>query len=155
MSEKKRKILVFAVFIAALVWGYFSLTDRMHKKAPSPKQTRTAAVTANPVEKESAPQPLTDDVCREYEELLWGKDPFYHNHEGPGRTATAAMTEKQELHLLGILYREVNAQALINNRVVSIGDNIGQYRITAISRDHVTLEDGRQTIVLRVEKESS
>ena len=153
MSERKRKILVFAVFIAALVWGYFSLTDRMPKKAPPPKQTRTAAVTANPGDKESASQPLTDDVCREYERLPWGKDPFYHNHEEPAHKAATA--EKQELHLLGILYREVNAQALINNRVVSIGDNIGQYRITAIARDHVTLEDGRQTIVLRVEKESS
>ena len=95
---------------------------------------------------------LPDEIARKYGALSWGKNPFYHSHQ----PARAEIKQKIiELHLLGILYRQVNARALINSTVVREGDTIAGYTVEKITRDFVTVSKGKTVHTLRVEKERS
>jgi len=151
LNEKLRKSIVLAVLIGALIMAYFHFDGRDGKKAgrlPS-RQTDNA-------EEGSALSPETSflpvETARKYGALPWGKNPFYHSYQQSG---TEIARKKIELHLLGILYRQVNARALINKTVVREGDTIAGYTVEKITRDHVTVSDGKTTLTLRVEKERS
>lgn len=150
MSEKTRKTLVFGLLIASLIWAYFSFSGR---KSSNPRPAQPQATVAGPAGVESLPPAdLSQQTVAEYEKKSWGKDPFYHRHKSE---PPHAAPDKVKLHLLGILYREVDAQALINGRVVREGDTLAGYRIVNIERDHVKISDGKKTVILRVEKERS
>lgn len=150
MSERTRKTFVFGLLIGSLIWAYFSFSGR---KPSNLRPARQQAATAGPAVPASVPPAaLNKQTVAEYEKISWGKDPFYHRHQSKPR---AAVPDKVKLHLLGILYREVNAQALINGRVVREGDIVAGYRIESIERDHVKISDGKKVVILRVEKERS
>lgn len=149
MSEKTRKTLVFGMLIGSLIWAYFNFSGRKAKRAAD-RRPRPAAVQPAVV----PPQAyiLDSNAAAEYEMKSWGKDPFYHAHSTEARQV---VPDRVKLHLLGILYREVDAQALINGRVVSVGDTLSGFRVDRIERDHVKISGGGKTITLRVEKEQS
>jgi len=149
VSKKTRKILVFGLLIGSLIWAYFNFSGRKPERAtdnrPHPAAVQPAAITL-------AASVLSPQTVSEYEGKSWGMDPFYHAHKSePGQAAP----DRVKLRLLGILYREIDAQALINGRVVREGDTLSGFRVERIERDHVEISDGGKTIILRVEKERS
>jgi hypothetical protein len=150
MSERTRKTFVFGLLIGSLIWAYFSFSGRKPSNSrPARQHTAAASAVANV---SLPPAALSEQTVAEYEKKSWGKDPFYHRHKSaPQQT----VPDKVKLHLLGILYREVNAQALINGRAVREGDTVAGYRIERIERDHVKISDGKKAVILRVEKERS
>lgn len=154
MNEKLRKSIVFGIFIAAVIWGFFTSFGGDNKEARRSPSDRPAKSTPAVRPEIPEPAPLADSVYALYEAKPWGKDPFYHAY-GVATDAGQAVPEKIRLHLLGILYREVNARALINGRVVKTGDEIAGYRVTTIARDYVALRNDRGTVTLRIKKESS
>lgn len=149
MSEKTRKTLVFGSLVLSLIWAYFNFTGRKARR-PADNRPRPAAVQTAVVPQEVLV--LSPEAATEYEAKTWGKDPFYHARPAAPKRA---VPDKVRLHLLGILYREVNSQALINGRVVGVGDTLSGYRVDRIERDHVKISDGGKTVILRVEKEQS
>jgi hypothetical protein len=149
LSEKTRKTLVFGLLIGALIWAYFNFTGRKARRAAD---NRPRPAVVQPVVIPPDMGILSPATAEEYEAKSWGKDPFYHARpSAPGRIAP----DKVKLRLLGILYREINAQALINGRVVAEGDTLSGFRVERIERDHVKMSDGGKTVILRVEKEQS
>lgn len=90
-----------------------------------------------------------ENVFDRYDTLKVGTNPFYHNWS---RTTG---NREIELHLLGILYRTANAQALINGQVVKVGDTIDGYTITEITHEAVALSKDGEDITLRPKKETS
>ncbi len=150
MSEKTRKTFVFGLLIGSLIWAYFNFTGRKPRPArdnrPHPAAVQTATTAT------AVTSALDAQVASDYEQKSWGKDPFYHAHKTEPKHAAP---DPIRLRLLGILYREIDAQALINGRVVHEGDTLSGYRIESIERDHVKISDGGETIILRVEKERS
>jgi hypothetical protein len=52
--------------------------------------------------------------------------------------------------LEGIAWSESEPFALLNGRVVGVGEFIRAYRVTEITRDRVTLEQGDDRVVLRL-----
>ncbi len=150
MNETARKIAVFVVFIATVVWAFVTFSGPDTKKTPGRFHRIEQAETENPIPR---PVPGLDrETIDEYTKIPWGKDPFYHSFR-PGETSP--IPGKIKLHLLGILYREINAQALINNKIVREGDSVAGFTVEKITRDYVTLSNGKETVRLRVEKERS
>ncbi len=140
---------MFGSLVLSLIWAYFNFTGRKAKR-PTDNRPRPAAVQPAIVPQEAIV--LSPEAATEYEAKSWGKDPFYHARPAaPAR----AVPDRVKLHLLGILFREVNSQALINGRVVVEGDTLSGYRVERIERDHVKMSDGGKTVILRVEKEQS
>ncbi|MEZ5359119.1 MAG: hypothetical protein R3F48_09850 [Candidatus Zixiibacteriota bacterium] len=156
MSEKTRKIIVFGILILVGIWGYSNISERMarnKKKAQeNAAQTQPGAAddpasfdAASPQIKASLPAGVFD----QYDDLNIKTNPFYHNW------ARVENNREIELHLLGILYRAANAQALINGQVVKVGDTIDGYTITAITNESVALRKDGEDITLRPKKETS
>ena len=60
------------------------------------------------------------------------------------------MLDGQLVDLEGIAWSESEPFALLNGKVVGIGELIRAYRVTEIQRDRVTLEQGDDRVVVRL-----
>lgn len=148
MNETWRKRLIFAVLVVTTIWGYFSITGRKGPTVPASSPGLAEVTTPLPPAAEAS----WDSLLATYRLRPWGSDPFYRTRMTPTAPPT---NDAVTLHLLGILYREVGAQALINGRIAKEGDIVDGYRVTAITRDFVTVQGAGRTIELRVAKEAS
>jgi hypothetical protein len=54
--------------------------------------------------------------------------------------------------LQGIIYRADRPSAIINGKIVLVGDRVGEARVVAIDRESVTLAGGGETNVLNLEQ---
>jgi len=155
LSDKTRKGLVFSILILALVWAYFNFSGPKDKtKDRSSNRVNRSAMTTKAGPAIAVAKVISDSLCREYESKPWGKNPFYHWYEMPAGVGQI-YSDEVRLHLLGVLFREYQAHALINNRIVTVGDEIEGFRVSEISRDSVVLKNGETTVTLWVSKESS
>jgi hypothetical protein len=152
LSEKNRKILVYAVFVVAVIWGFFNLTGRKSDRSEATNSKKAASTDQSNMVPSSPQAPLAGEVIEIYREQPWGRDPFYHGFKPP---KIAKTSPEIRMHLFGILYRQINPQALINNRVVGVGDVLGDYKVIEITRGYVALNNGKRTVKLKVKKESS
>lgn len=151
MSDRNRKILVFGILIVTSIWGYFSITGRQAKKAA--QNSQNSASTTTPVVIPASEQNfMPEDVAARYQAEPWGVDPFYHAYSPH---SASAVSEEVSLHLLGILYRKMNAQALINGQILKEGDSLEGYEVVKIAPDYVNLQSEQKKLTLRVKKESS
>jgi hypothetical protein len=152
MTDRRRKTIVFGLCAIALIWAFYTVIGQKHKKILSvTAQGQASTVEAEPPRIPADTRKL-DSLDTAYETKPWGKDPFYHDVKSD---PPLDVQDTRELHLLGILYRHINSQALINKRVVTVGDKLEGFEVMEITRNSVTLNDGRKTITLRLEKESS
>ena len=152
MNEKVRKGIFFVLLVITLIWGYFSLANHRDKKAGNEEGTPPGRASLT-----DTSAPITDTLSfsrliKDYQRKPWGRDPFYHYYK---KGQTTLSDNEVRLHLLGILYRELYSQALINGQIVKEGDTVGKYRVTEITRDYVILQRGGKTVTLWVKKESS
>ena len=155
MSEKTRKGLVFGSLVLSLIWAYFNFSGPGEsKKGRSSK--RVVQTEAVPMPEPTSPLTgaISDSIYRAYESMPWGKNPFYYWYK-PVAETRPNHPDQVQLHLLGVLFREYRAQALINDRIVSVGDEIEGYHVADIGRDSVVLKNEKSTITLWVAKESS
>ena len=72
-------------------------------------------------------------------ELTWRRDPFTRGAAAPGVGG---------LTLSGILWDPDKALAIINGETVSVGQELGGYKVIAIARDYVSVSDGNETFRL-------
>jgi len=164
LTERTRKTMVFGLLIAACIWGYANMTGRKtHHEVPvtdavvGEADPAGSADPGGPADPSAPPTNMGDRVSPEvaaaYDARPWGKNPFYRNH--PQEAVLPTVQQVQiGLHLLGIMYREIGAQAFISGRVVAVGDTILGYKVTAIAPDFVALDNGASNMKLRVKKES-
>jgi hypothetical protein len=57
-----------------------------------------------------------------------------------------------EPKLQGILFDPTRPCAIVNGITVFVGDRVGEFRVTAISKDKVTLKSGTETKVLSLDR---
>lgn len=152
MNKNSRQAIVYSVFVLVLIWGYFNFFGGEKTAEPSPDPVHQAAITPGPVSPGFITDELTAEIIRDYHQKNWGNNPFYNRYK---TKKEQVVEQKARLHLLGIIYREIDAQALINGRVVSVGDTLEGYRVADITRKEVILQKGERTVKLKVKKESS
>lgn len=150
-------MVVYGILILAIIWGYYNLSERkpvVYSGQGTPAaQPPTSVVSTNDPPFDALPA----DVNGHGSNSNWGKDPFYHRR---GRatavvsTGHSAKVERAALHLMGIMFREQGAKALINGQVVSIGDTIAGHTITEIAPAQVSAAYNNRTIILRVGRET-
>jgi hypothetical protein len=154
LSEKTRKKLVFGILILALIWAYFNFAGPGKKSAPKPRTAAAIKPVRAGLQVSSETGFLPDSVYQSYDNKAWGRNPFYSDYR-ISPTETPVLPAQIELHLLGVVYRASRAHALINNKIVTVGDSLEGFRITDIYRDSVIVNDGVNRITLVVTKESS
>jgi hypothetical protein len=151
MNEAWRKRMIFGLLVVAVIWGYFSLFDHKTETAPVGPQAEPLAGDPAP-SAVAAKSKITDSLLATYHLAAWGSDPF---NRDPLAISVNLTGETPTLHLLGILYRQTGAQALINGRVIGEGDIVEGYRVMSINRENVIVQSAGRTVVLRVGKEAS
>jgi len=146
MDPKVRKSLIFLLFIGASIYGLLNLRDRTDDQNTQPSP---AANTSQPAQ---AVRPSNLIDIDKYSELPWGRDPFTRNHEAiaePSQASGPVWT------LGGILYDDQNPAAIINGRVVRIGQSIEGALLLKIDKDKVTLENNGTRFSLNLNKDKS
>ena len=72
----------------------------------------------------------------------WGKDIFYDRRN----------KFSNHFKLTGITYYQDCCKAIINNKIVMVGDHIDGFKVTDINEHHALLKRGKYTITLKLEK---
>jgi hypothetical protein len=67
-----------------------------------------------------------------------------------GSNAVIAVPPPPEPKLQGILFAPTRPSAIVDGRTVFVGGHVSGFRVTAISKNDVTLENGTKTKVLRL-----
>jgi hypothetical protein len=144
MSERVRKALVYASLPLALLWAFYSFSERRHQAKDSPS---THTVQPAGVVTAAAATPIDFEAFRK---KSWGSDPF-RSYLTVGDSSRPA-SPRTPWRLNGIVYSETQPMAFINGRAVSIGDTIKTAVVVAIDRKTVTLDLQGKRLVLEVNK---
>lgn len=84
------------------------------------------------------------------EALRWGRDPFMLPEKQPGDGGKEAASG--EFRLSAIIYQAGRGVAIINNRIVRVGDVIEEMQVAEIRQDRVILRSASGNQELRVNR---
>ena len=134
-------IVLVTVWARAFTFGPVHSARRSGQKVPSSLQP-TELGPSVPV-----PSVASTDTSSEG----WGDSPFLMER-GQHQTGKLISEATPEEYLLnGILWDPQAPSAIVNNRVVNMGDQIGPWRVVEIQKDRVILSNGTQTRTLQTE----
>ncbi|MCH7590449.1 hypothetical protein IIB34_05365, partial [PVC group bacterium] len=90
----------------------------------------------------------TDMYKRQRESLsrTWGRDPFQYN----GVLGISEDSQEVEFELTGISFRGDKAYAILDDYIVHVGMKVEEYVVKEIGRNHVILERGQKSYILRM-----
>ena len=146
--DPKRQRLVAGVLVMSgiLVWVW-GLTAKPSRSKRSASQ-RSPAV-AQPEARPSAQRPVaSSDQPSRFHNAPWGDNPFLIERRIALPAEAAGPTDPI---LSGILWDPEFPSAVVNSRVVAVGDSLGPWQVLEIRKKEVILSDGVNTKVLRVE----
>jgi type II secretory pathway component PulC len=146
MDPKKRKYIIYTLFVLAVIYGLANLESKGPKTDTS---SQPVPAPANRVPMRPSPNQI--DIAK-YNSLPWGKDPFVHETSTAG---SAEVPSGAVWELGGILYDDTNPAAIINSRIVRVGQSIEGARVLRINKKMVTLEKDGREFSITLEKEKS
>lgn len=149
MKEAHRKKLVFAMLIAAIIYGLANIPGGSDKN-----QTEEMLETPPPAA-DVAPASAMQSVDIEYySSLSWGSDPFYRPYS---ETENTPQPDRpiSGWTLNGVIINDRTTVAVINKNVVRIGDKIGGARVVDIQKDKVMLEQDGSEFAIHITRGES
>ncbi|HUU45035.1 MAG TPA: hypothetical protein VM118_04815 [Acidobacteriota bacterium] len=151
MTESKRKRLLFAVFIAAIILG---LAMRPWER----RRPHRPAESVSPPSAEASEAAATVDVTKTAAGVgirfatAWPEDPFGR------RDATTPLAEpkpvvvdrhdKPTAKLQGIMHVDGRKVCVIGRRTLAVGETVDGWKIAAIGNNNVLLTKGAQRLRL-------
>lgn len=84
--------------------------------------------------------------------LKWGRDPFLMPQGGPDGQQIKEESPETPLALSAIIYREGRGIAIINNKIMRVGDIMDKIELIRIMEDRVILKGPRGEEELKVNK---
>lgn len=136
MNRPQKRILAVLGVLAVFVWIRALTPVRSTRSAGS--VPRPMAVAVQTV---SSP-PLTEVPDR------WGDSPFLMDRGPKGTAAPETVSGKDSYVLNGILWDPRTPSAILNNRVVCVGERLGEWEVSEIQKDRVILSNGSERRVL-------
>jgi hypothetical protein len=142
MTEKRRKTIIFVIFIAAVIWGISNLPLGNKPDTQANLGDNVAGDSLNISGGDGATQ--RTDVFAGDE---WGRDPF-------ARKVRSVQTRDytvRKLNLTAISQANDEYLALINGKALAVGEKIDGWTITDISDKSAALSNNRKNISLNIE----
>lgn len=133
MNERTRKMLIYLLFVVAVIWGIYSFPES--KEQPVSEQVPVAVPASTPA---SAITTTATINVEEKKAETWGKDPFHSPRKV--RNSIRRTASPRQWNLSGILYNQELPLAYINGKAVKAGDTIDNAKVIDIDRKKVTLE---------------
>lgn len=142
-ADKKKKIeiavlIVLIPLFILLIYNNLIKPSKAKKVKPAPAKTQAAAVKQT--DRTQAAQPITKETVKELRESDdWGRNPFSFTESKD--------SERGPLQLEGIVYGGVDNYAVINQKIVKVGQQIADKKVIEIQQNKVILqsEDGTVT----------
>ena len=149
MDAGKRKNIVYVLFGLALIYGLYNLMISFDKE--SAKLT-PAAQNQLPIQ---VILPAKTIDIEQYSSLNWGRDPFYRPKKGAKVNANNEIVQFDWI-LNGILFDKHAPTAVINKKIVGVGDKINGAKIITITKTKVTLKkEDSDIFTLQIYKDKS
>ncbi len=142
--KKERWAAGILVALGVIVWMW-GLTARP-VQAPRPPGSPSAA----PLPVQSRPLQAAAAASRQSRYSDWGDNPFVADRR-KAAVSTTASAGPRGLVLSGILWDPEVPSAIVNGRLVAVGDHLGTWQVIEIQKDQVILSDGATTQTLAVE----
>ncbi len=146
MSEQKRKKVLYAVLVLAVIWGIYNFPSKRSKGSGERSDTGTELLeeTAPPVKT----PPLTKMINIEQKSKEpWGDDPFRVQAQ-----VVEVVSHTPGWHLSGIVFNSQAPLAIVNNRPVRIGDVVNNATVVSIKPKEVVLEHNGSLLTLTISK---
>ncbi|MFC1674541.1 hypothetical protein ACFL1K_01410 [Candidatus Omnitrophota bacterium] len=145
MDKKRIEILITSVLGVIFILAWARTIGMIRRRArPAPQPSAAVSVPVGAVEGSLAVSAVDTVKAAEQEVkgLNWMRCPF-------SGKIYASETDSLDLKLSGIVWDELNPQALINARIVGVGDQIGGYSVVEIQQNKVILNDGKDNLILK------
>jgi hypothetical protein len=148
MNEKTRKGIIFIVFAATCVWGYLNL---FHKPqiAERAQPDLTTAVPVSPTGVIAGPDSTT---LAELRNSRWGDDPFKKGDSPVLLSRSVQRPASPKWNLSGIVFSPTDPLAIINGKMVRVGDTVDDATVSKIEKKQVTLDYSGSSVTLTVDK---
>jgi hypothetical protein len=136
MQDKKLMLLIGLGILAvvSILYGILSPSRFRHDLSPTS------------VSQQESPKPISPSLSKgplkRTSYFSWGRNPFL---TGIGETSAAG-----QFILHGISWDGKNPRAVINGRIVGVGQQIGEMKVVKIEKDRVVLSDGFAKVELRI-----
>ena len=140
MQNKKITVLLVLVILAAisLIYGIATPTKRKNNVRLKQETIQPHRLVSSTVEVRS-----TERNAAKTEFASWGRNPFVPKGS-PGKPGGPKLTVD------GIMWREKNPKAIINNALVGVGDTISGSTVVDIKKDRVIFNDGTEYFEVRM-----
>jgi hypothetical protein len=142
MDKNKKQIIITGILIIVLIFAVLN-ASRKFKKA-------RAVVGASSVSAVTQSVPVSDVIQlptkKSEADLKWVRDPF----SGRNYSAGSARKGAVDLKLVGITWDKVSPMAIINNKVVGVGDSVAGNLVIQINEGSVVLNDGTRDFELKL-----
>jgi len=142
MDKKKIQLSITGVLIIVMILAWVSSIKTV-KERSKPKATLALAVTKPFIGSSKQLLASKDKKSSTESKLKWYRCPFSGELYG-GSDARVA------LRLSGILWDDVSPKAIINNRIVGIGETVAKHKVIEIKKDRVTLSIGAERIEFKL-----
>ncbi len=144
MDKQKRQLIITSFLVLVLIFAWAKAFQVMKKKS----QAKNSQAAISPVNYQQAvySQPDTEtQESQEGQDLKWLRCPFSGKvYAGPAKV--------MDLELNGLLWDEQDPKAVINSKVFSRQEQVGQYTIIEIEKDRVVLSDGFKEFELKMSR---
>ena len=81
----------------------------------------------------------------------WRESPFLTDRSGQKRSGETVVTGEGSMTLRGILWDPHAPTAIVNDRVLAVGDRFERWQVMEIRKDKIVLSDGASTRELSVQ----
>jgi len=141
MDKARKQIIITLILIVVLVLAGLNAARKFKKSQPV-KSASASALVQSPTSASNVVLLPTKGAG----DLKWTRDPF------SGRTYSANSARKvtADLKLVGITWDKVCPMAIINNKVVEVGDSVAGNLVIQINKSSVVLNDGSRDFELKL-----
>ena len=137
-KKKKTQIILGILFVVAvIVWGGALGSSKGHQTVLIDETSVQETSLSEMVSRLLNINQTQEAVKSTHQD--WGRNPFILTPSGD-----------HEMVLQGIIWDPITPQALINDKIVGVGDQIGKMRVINIQSRKVILNDGTKNIELGV-----
>ncbi len=148
MTEGRRKAIVFAVFVVAVIWGIYNNPFSSDKKPDTGSTVDQASVnvTEMPVQNEQV------DRMDKYADLIQWKDDPFQRETAPMSAPSVQVETGPYFHLSAISTSDRQSMAIINGRVMGEDGEINGWVVAEIGDKSVVLNKGSDEIELKLRR---
>jgi len=149
MDKKRIEIIVTSFLVLILIFVWLNSIKVLKKRIVQKVKFPAAAQSADFLKLELIGLEKEVFVKEEKERnedasLVWVRCPFCGKLYGEQEVMVV------DLAVSGIIWDEVNPQAIINSKILAEGDSIGGFSIEKIEKQKVILSDGKKRIELNI-----